>query len=520
MPLDRLKFYSFPSSENPLLGTPTRPQFDYICSYLIGLGVSSVIEEVEYFDRDYLSEFSSFYAASSHLRKSTCRRLHFFSRDIGQPELDVALRGNLAAQKQIERYYLGFCVVRPLEGTPLGKTVLKWYEEDRPATPRITEPSRPYTIHLVGIPLSVRGLAWQQQDGGVSLCATIALWTMLHSSAFFEYYSVPTTAQITTLAHKRASFGSRVFPSEGLNVIQICDAIDALGLAPVSISGNIEPTGKSLFSKQRFNGYLSCLIRSGYPVLLGGLLRMGANSEPHAVCAVGFRDAAPTIPAAGVVNYQDENIEFAYIHDDNIGPSARFRVSLESNFTSPGNDYVVLERSSPRPNPNAALAPYGDFIPRNMVAAVHEEMRLQIDRLFITGERIASRLLDVDEVLNGTNTIGLTVTFRVIKCFEYMEKELTNILSSRVRHISRVKLELFDKSPPMGLHIGIVRIGDGLKPLMDLLVDVTDSPHNSRIIAHIVWDPSVKPILDNYVAVPNISINDYAPNLGLQVLAY
>ena len=29
-------------------------------------------------------------------------------------------------------------------------------------------------------------LAWQQQDRGVSACATIAIWTMLHSSAFHE----------------------------------------------------------------------------------------------------------------------------------------------------------------------------------------------------------------------------------------------------------------------------------------------------------------------------------------------
>ena len=520
MPSSGLEFYAFNSHENPLLGTPPRSQFDYLLSYLGGLNAISVIEETNYFDRDFLAEYSAFYAASSTIRASKCRRLHFFSVQVGKTEFETALRLGGNAKRQIEKYYLGFCVLRPLQGTPLGKTVLRWYEEDQPLTPRIIEPSRNYTIHLVGLNLVVKGLAWQQQDGGVAMCATIAVWTMLHSSAFFDYHSIPTTVDITLAAHEKASLGSRTFPSNGLTLIQVGEAVSNLGLAPITIYGNVPGRQNSFFTKRRLNGYLACLIRSGYPVLLGGNSRTMGIEGHHAVCAVGFRDAAPSIPSVGTINYQDENIEYFYIHDDNIGPSARFVIEEEDKFTSHGNNYVVLSRSSPMPSPATSHSHSRQFIPYALVAAVHIDMRLPIDQLFITGENIASRLIEVDKGMNTNSTLGLTLTFRIMKCYDYIGREIETILPNRSSNISRVKMELYERVPAMGLHVGVVRIGNGVVPLMDVLIDVTDSPHNAKVIAHLIWDSSVKPIVDYYIPFPSISINDYAPDLGSEIITY
>ena len=129
---------------------------------------------------------------------------------------------------------------------------------------------RKYNTQLAGKSLEVSGLGWQQQDTSVGACATIALWTALNSSAFDDHYSIPTTAEITSFANKTASLGSRIFPSEGLTIHQMGEAIKENKLSPVLIGGDIENEFSS-FSKERF---LSSVRVSGcYP--LGGRLGLG-----------------------------------------------------------------------------------------------------------------------------------------------------------------------------------------------------------------------------------------------------
>ena len=65
----------------------------------------------------------------------------------------------------------------------MGRTVLKWFpDKSAETTPRVLSSSRKYFVHIAGVELHVEGLAWQQQDTGVAACATISLWSMLHSS--------------------------------------------------------------------------------------------------------------------------------------------------------------------------------------------------------------------------------------------------------------------------------------------------------------------------------------------------
>jgi len=47
-------------------GVSKHPQITYIHQYLHDLGVKTIIEEPNYFDRDYLAEFSMFYSLSAN----------------------------------------------------------------------------------------------------------------------------------------------------------------------------------------------------------------------------------------------------------------------------------------------------------------------------------------------------------------------------------------------------------------------------------------------------------------------
>jgi len=189
----KLEIHKFDKA-SPLHKLPDFRQKNYLIRYLADLGAQTVLEEPNYFDRDYLAEFAAFYCKSTAGYPNTCRRLHFFAgAAFNRSTLRSAAAGRERAIKRLQENYLGFVVIRPIPATPLGRTVLAWYEDLKPETPRVVTPSRDYHAHVAGIRLTVHGLAWQQQDTGVGACATVGLWSMLHSSAFDDHHAIPTT---------------------------------------------------------------------------------------------------------------------------------------------------------------------------------------------------------------------------------------------------------------------------------------------------------------------------------------
>jgi len=487
--LARLKLHRFNSGSDPLVGLGASNQVVYLRHYLADLGAVTILEEPNYFDRDYLSEFAAFYAASSRGYPNRCRRCHFFSAEIKRSHLRAAAGGSARAVERLQEHYLGFVIVRPIP-SPLGRTVLRWYPEHAPATPRVTNPSRDYECHVAGITLRVRGLAWQQQDAGVGACATIALWSMLHSSAFDDHHAIPTTADITRFAHRRASLGARVFPSAGLTIFQLCEAIKEAGLAPVVLQGDTMANGRAAFTRDRFASACATLIRSGYPALVVGELEdVGA----HAVCVVGFRECAPPVPDPGTIQLQDTGVYHLYVHDDNLGPNVRFLIWPDENEA-----YVRLQASAPTPQHNLKLPAgpstmYPDFVPSQVITAVHEDLRASPDRLSRRAILSAKTLVNChNELVDGGHMpgqpLGLTIGTRFMKLHEYLGGELDRVLANKRSALARVRLLLSEKVPPMSLHLGVVRVGWRAVPLLDVLFDTTDADSNLIAFCNVQYD--------------------------------
>ncbi|MCA8974733.1 MAG: hypothetical protein KDC98_08425 [Planctomycetes bacterium] len=476
----KLRFHDFNGQKDPLVALGRRDQAVYLRHYLADLGATTVLEEPAYFDRDYLSEFAAFYGVSSRGYSNRCRRCHFFSTKVSRDRIRSAAGGSKAAIAYLQQAYLGFVVIRPIPSAPLGRTVVRWYPDLAKTPPRVTNPAREYRCHVAGIPLRVYGLAWQQQDAAVGACATVALWSMLHSSAFDDHHAIPTTADITRFAHRNASLGSRVFPSSGLTIYQLCEAIKEAGLAPVVLQGDTGKNGRAAFTRDRFAAACASLIRSGYPALIIGELE---NSGAHAVCAVGFRECAPPVPQVGTVQLQDGGVQHIYLHDDNLGPSVRFAVGQD-----PTDGYVRLEASAPPPRhtlhlPADPSASYPAIIPSQIVTAVHEDLRTSPDGLHRRAILAAKILVDAYNgliaagALSG-NAIGMTVSTRFTKLHRYLGEELARTLRGSKDRLARVRLALCEQTPPMSLHVGIVRIGWQAAPLLDVLFDTTDSDSN------------------------------------------
>lgn len=487
-----LSIYDF-AENDPLRGLTENAQILYIRDYLADLGATSVLREQAYFDQDYLAEFSAFYAASSRPYPNFCQRLHYFSGPpLTRQRLRSALGGSQRICKQLQDSYLGFVVVRPLSAAPLGRTVLRWYEDDQPQTPRIVEPGRFYEVHVAGLTLRVWGLAWQQQDSAVGACATVALWSMMHSAAFDDQHAIPTTADITRLANRTASLGARVFPSDGLRLEQVLEAVKECRLAPIVVEGREFPpsSGATLpqfgFEREQFSCMCASLIRSGYPVLLVGRLQeQGQLLGEHAVCAVGFREAH-AVPQGGRTNrFQDADVQCFYLHDDNIGPNARFEVT-----GGQGVQPARLVRAPPPPR-NAATpglsweVSYPDIIPHSLIVAVHEDIRVTPGELNKVGFEAADNLQRFIAPLMPH--FSATLSTRFVRLPVYLGSMLEHAIGGNARALARARLALCEQVPPMSFHLGLVRLGYGARPLMDILYDTSDHRRHLRPHCHVVY---------------------------------
>ena len=477
-----LKFSDFESDKDFLAEIEKTPQDRYLINYLKDLNAKKILLEPNYFDRDYLSEFSAFYSTSVHGYKNICQRVHFFSQESINRELFEKAAGGEQKDIQIlNDSYLGFCVLRPIQAR-LGKTVLKWHKNREENSSRVPI-QRNYKCHVAGVELNIKGLAWQQQDAGVGACATIALWSALQSSAFDDFHAIPTTAEITKVANKTASLGSRTFPSKGLTDFQLYEAIKELGLSPMVQSGDSILNNQVYFTKERFMSSVASYIRSGYPaIILGDLIIDNQARGSHAVCVVGFRDSviSPTHP----ITLEDSSSEVLYIHDDNIGPNARFKIKIQQNDDI---HYPVLHLEAPDYSQFKETNNY-QIIPRTLVVATHNELRTSPDQLYHTGLQEITQFYKIFE----NKSIQLSLGVRFIKLTNYIHNELGRLLKGNPKSLSRLRLELWEKVRPMSLHLGLVRIGLAKSsiPIVDLLYDTTDS--NLQMLTHIPFTESIK----------------------------
>ncbi len=297
----------------------SHPVAQYLQEYLATLGARTIVVEDGYVDGDYLDDFATYYVRCFKPYERLCKRLHFFRADFTREQFLSLVRGEMPTTEkdEIRGAYLGFIVSRPLPGAIIGRTVLGTYDAD--GGRRNYTCTKVYSANLYGFELTVRSLAFQEQDTVLSACATVALWCCFHKTADLFGTLAPRPAVITRAANV-IMHHARPIPSHGLNVQQICNAIAAVALEPEVVE--IKP-GTPLVS------LIYSHLRMGLPVLLGVKIE---GVGMHAIALTGYsmgknrvlrqEVAGPgnSIPMAGL------RIDKFYAHDDQFGPFSRLWV--------------------------------------------------------------------------------------------------------------------------------------------------------------------------------------------------
>jgi len=452
----------FPSSPRRVISQQWPPQqTEYLRVYLKEMGCQTVVVEQHYVDRVFMHDNAIFYARNLRSYPNFTKRMHFFKGAFGHQDWKALIAKAGAGecgtvQAMLQEQYLGFSVVRPLPDSPVGRTLLPAHASRAPVDTKSRFPTvRRHRAHLAGFDLAVEGVPFQQQDQGVSACATTALWSSLDSVSAVEETSGASPASITEAATRYPLQEGRPFPSEGLTVRQLCEATRAAGFSPIVIRGtNLADDRLQL---------LSYLDSSLSPVL--ALISTKNGATGHAVAAVGFRSGDLPPRTDPNLSYQDWSncVRGVYIHDDRLGPYAFAELSP---LTDRGSGTVRTRVAIEWPD----KTPDEEWLLYAMVIPVPLKMRLTATRMRRIG-LLAAQTLGV--ALNEPKT---TLHCRYEPARRYTSRCYEFGLSPEGLYMLTCQTAL----SRLG---GMAEIAGPNGPLMDVLLDTTEANSEPAVIA-------------------------------------
>jgi hypothetical protein len=485
--LDEAFGAAYPRPPSSLIASWPPAQAEYLRVYLNEIGGKTAIIEHHYIDRVFMHDDAVFYVRNLRSYPNYTKRIHFFAKEFTQTDwramIVSAANGNReTVQHQLLEQYLGFTVVRPLPDCPVGRTVLPASVTRAPTgTASRFGAVRRHSVHLAGFTLRVDGVPFQQQDQGVSACATTALWSALDSVAGLEETASASPASITESATRYPLQEGRPFPTEGLTVRQICEATRAAGFSPLVIRGTTYPDDRiQIFS----------YIGSGFSPVLA-LVQTEDDAAGHAVCAVGMRCGSVATQTDPNLNYQEESTKLLglYIHDDRLGPYA---FAALSGFTDKNRKGIVRTSVAiewPDKTPDKL------WLLHAMVVPVPQKLRLTVTRMrrlgLIAADAIGAAVGDRQTTLNCRYELGRGYQFR---SYEFgLSDDGIYQLACRIA-LSRL--------------VGLIEIGSAIGPLIDVILDTTEANPESSVLACVrrsaALDEDIVRAIADYLGAPAV----------------
>jgi hypothetical protein len=320
--------------------------------------------------------------------------------------------------------------------------------------------TRAYSTHLLGIELTIRGLAFQQQDVGVSACATTAIWSALQKVRDHEDISPVTPAQITSLAGKYSLPFGRAMPSEGLSIDQMCQAVQAVGVSP-----NIFRTDRV----DNTRGYIYSAVKSGVaPVLV--LKHAGGH---HAVVVVGMKVRLPhalTVISDLADDAAGDVIAF-YIHDDRRGPYLRADLQQKE-----GRPYLSVPLRGESEEPDV-------WEITHILAPLHTKIRLSLADLRRSAMHVVATANSGREAIERSFLASpIAESLITFECWLMRSHLYLESMFLQASSMSAEKIERFCSNITVARYLGVVRLTSRYFDPIDVLIDTTDTYRNAHCV--------------------------------------
>lgn len=322
----------------------------YLAEYLCKIGAKTIIIEKPYYDRHIFRDHWALSADSASGEEYDCARMHFFKKAMDSPqnkrkisleELSDFIRQSRQEEGE-DKGYLGFIVIVLKSEQMIGTTCL--------APPPQLSTTIDYPANLVGHSLSIKSLAFREQDKVTSACATCALWSTLQKTSREFGHEELSPGEITARALKLHSRKESLPMDMGLSNEDIASAINSIsGLRVMTM--NLKYQARERFEQSREDSgggitrtelgrlgsisvmldFIVPLLDHGVPVILimesvGERPSRARQSIVHAVSIVGYETTANEKAETKI-----DEISELIVHDDNVGPFTRLQLEEGSN---------------------------------------------------------------------------------------------------------------------------------------------------------------------------------------------
>lgn len=372
-------------------------QANYLYKYLNNLDARTCVLEDNYIDKDYLIDYSKFYARSFSGKERFTKRIHFFSENFSEDFfMQVLVNSDKSILKKLEDSYLGFVIIKPIEDSRanrlIGRTILRTYPPDTQGEHRfyLTEL---YHVSLFGMPLKIKSLPFQTQDTAVGACATASCWIALNPLSDLFGIQKYSPFEVTEMS---VSFPylDRNFPSPGLTLFQIKNYFNLIGLETEFIDTTKTHKIKYYTSADDIVAdAVRAYTKMGLPIIAGLALkktRPKVKTLEKIVTSLTLKNEKEDYDfhAAVISGYRHKHgiLKELYIHDDQIGPYSK--VTPDRNFTKWINEWTLKRE-------------YSDLFVNMLVIPIYPKIRLGfgcIYEVFLRHKRqiesVQSKILD------------------------------------------------------------------------------------------------------------------------------
>jgi len=356
-------------------------QGQYLYNYIKKLGAKAYIVEQKYIDKDFLIDYSKFYARSFEDITKYTSRLHFFSIPLSESNLNQALLN--CTKEHLRKFndaYLGFVVIKPIcdsnENRLIGRTVLHPLNKENKQYSFL---SIAESVSLFGIPLTIESLPFQAQDGAVGACSTTALW--ISQSPLIGLFGIQKNSPFE-ITETSVSFPGeqRNFPSSGLNFWQIKNYFNLIGFEIETINVQNSKNKKYVVSDA-----VKTYIESGFPLIAALKINKECNDgDLHAVVISGYK-------------LQEGIINELYVHDDQIGPYSQ--VTTDEDFSTWKNEWITHYK-------------FDKVTVEKLFIPIYPKIRLVFTRIYQV-------LLDYREIIEKNKYHGLDIDLCLTQIKEY-----------------------------------------------------------------------------------------------------
>lgn len=451
---------------NTVDSVKSKSHFGYFTDYFGtvggGLGAQTILVENKYLSKSYLIDYSNYYSTCFNNYERFCKRVHFFSSAFTKRQFISVLKNPSSKLSKLWDGYLGYIVIKPLPTVTIGATILKTYSStnlDR----RYFPATKNYHLNIFGKDITINSLAFQEQDSVVGACASSALWSAFHKTSQLFQTPLPSPSDITKSAKNLFLSSGRTFPNGGLDLFQIGNAIEAVGLDSELRNSD------SLLDSTYVKSFIYAYNRLGLPVMLAIRFPFGG----HLITVSGYKEG-DILPFTRTeqMTLKASVIEKLYAHDDQIGPFSRLTINADGEI----------------------VTGWKNNLGSNQIAVIDSIIIPVYNKIRLTYENVYSKVRLMD--------------FYFLQCFPgvdiywdiylyFSNKYKTEILQD-AQIDQGLKVNLVSKSLPR--YVWIAKGYVGTECVIELLFDPTEIKNSNFCININIYNPSLKIAISSTLA--------------------